>query len=272
MVGRAKSQSKKDSEAREIKRKLLVQAVSMYQAEQEKPKKERKGLRTVCQLVEKEYYSKSRKWVKLDHKTLSRLASGGQSMADFNFTTKAWLTREEEEVVVQHVLELAERGFPVTHRRLKEHVDELLRARLGSKFPMGGVGVNWTGRFVQRHSGRLGTYWSRGLDNARGRAVNETTHKAWFELLGDTLKKYNIEEDCIYGADESGFAPGCGTKKFVIGGKGQKVQYQQRDGNRENITVMVTICADGTSQPPAVIYKGKAFLAKWNQENPLNAS
>jgi len=49
-------------------------------------------------------------------------------------------------------------------------------------------------------------------------------------------------------------------------------QYPQRGGNRENITVIVTICADGTTTPPAVIFKGQAFQVKWKQDNPANAS
>ena len=41
---------------------------------------------------------------------------------------------------------------------------------------------------------------------------------------------------------------------------------------RENITVVVSIAADGSSIPPAVIFKGQAFLPQWKQDNPLNAS
>ncbi|KZP28033.1 CENP-B protein, partial [Athelia psychrophila] len=74
-----------------------------------------------------------------------------------------------------------------------------------------------------------------------------------------------------YGVDETGIQPGGGTRERVIGTKGKKVQHQQRDGNRENITVIVSICADGTSLPPAVIFKGLAFQLKWEQDNPLNA-
>jgi hypothetical protein len=48
--------------------------------------------------------------------------------------------------------------------------------------------------------------------------------------------------------------------------------YQQRSGDRENITVIVTICGDGMTTPPAVIFKGEGFQVSWKQENPLNAS
>ncbi|RPD71538.1 CENP-B protein, partial [Lentinus tigrinus ALCF2SS1-7] len=81
-----------------------------------------------------------------------------------------------------------------------------------------------------------------------------------------------IEPDCIYGSDEVGFSTSLGQKERVIGGKGKTVQHQVRDGNRENITVIPTICADGTAIPPLVIFKGKAFQVKWSQDNPLNAS
>ncbi|KIK26418.1 hypothetical protein PISMIDRAFT_38990, partial [Pisolithus microcarpus 441] len=36
--------------------------------------------------------------------------------------------------------------------------------------------------------------------------------------------------------------------------------YQQQDGNQENITVMVTICTDGETIPPLVIYKVNKIL------------
>ncbi|TFK17583.1 hypothetical protein FA15DRAFT_317396 [Coprinopsis marcescibilis] len=61
-------------------------------------------------------------------------------------------------------------------------------------------------------------------------------------------------------------------RERVIGGKRPGPQYQQRTGNRENITVLVPICADGSSLPPGVILKGKGYQVKWSQDNPANAS
>ena len=81
-----------------------------------------------------------------------------------------------------------------------------------------------------------------------------------------------IESDCIYGMDETGLQLGVGTKERVIGPAGQKVQYQQQSGNWENVTVLVTICADGTSIAPAIIFKGDAYHPSWDQPNPGNAA
>lgn len=58
----------------------------------------------------------------------------------------------------------------------------------------------------------------------------------------------------------------------MIGKAGEKPQYQQRGGSKENTTVIVTICADGTSIAPAVVFKGKGYSTSWKQDNPLNAS
>ncbi|KAH7917887.1 DDE-domain-containing protein, partial [Leucogyrophana mollusca] len=101
--------------------------------------------------------------------------------------------------------------------------------------------------------------WSCPLDSKRGRAVNQNTNKAWFDLLEGVLEKYDIAEDCIYAADEIGISPQSGEDERVIGSRKPGPQYQQRTGSKENTTVIVTICADGTSSAPAVIFKGNAY-------------
>lgn len=156
-------------------------------------------------------------------------------------------------------------------------MDEILRARLGKEYPTKGVGRNWTDRFVERHHLELKTYNPKSLEGAWGRAVNPTTHQAWFDLLGETLQSGNngkpIAEDCIWAADEAGFQPAIRTlQEQVIGGANKKLQHQTRGGTRENTTVIVTIGADGSSLPPAVIFKGQAYQTAWKQENPANAS
>lgn len=89
-------------------------------------------------------------------------------------------------------------------------------------------------------------------------------------MLKKVREDFDICDELIYGADETGIRTGIGVTERVIGPAGAKIQHQQRSGNRENITVLPTICADGTSTPPTVIYKGESFQAKWLQENPLN--
>jgi hypothetical protein len=81
-----------------------------------------------------------------------------------------------------------------------------------------------------------------------------------------------IPAELICGTDESGFQEALGGKERVYGAAGKKTQHQQHGGDRENITVLVTIYADGTLLPRAVIFKGESFQTSWLQDNPLNAS
>lgn len=67
----------------------------------------------------------------------------------------------------------------------------------------------------------------------------------------------------MHGTDEIGTNTANGERERVIGRKRAGPQYQQQIGNRENITIIVTICGDGSSIPPAVIYKGLAFQVRW---------
>ncbi|PBK71770.1 hypothetical protein ARMSODRAFT_973349 [Armillaria solidipes] len=51
----------------------------------------------------------------------------------------------------------------------------------------------------------------------------------------------------------------CLTAEQIVGPAGETIQHQQQSGNQENITILVTICEDGTSIAPAVIFKGEYF-------------
>ena len=97
-----------------------------------------------------------------------------------------------------------------------------------------------------------------------------TNHTEWVRLLGETIEDVNAEH--IWVADETGFQMNGAVHECVIGRAGKSTQYQQRDGNHENITVIVTICADGMSITLAVIFKRKSYLPEWKQDNPLEAS
>jgi glycine cleavage system protein P-like pyridoxal-binding family len=147
-----------------------------------------------------------------------------------------------------------------------------LHAQLGLAFCTEGLGHNWTHCFVQKHHDRIKTSWATPLEEKQGQGTNPHANVAWWKLLGDTLTMYNIKPENIYGIDEVGIQPQGGKWGQVIGGCKKAPQYQQHRGTHENITVLVTICADGTSQAPAIIFKGGAFQVKWKQNNPLNTS
>jgi hypothetical protein len=94
--------------------------------------------------------------VKLDHKTLSKLSAGGTTKSQSN-AEKSSLLNIEANLVVDYAIATTTRGFPLSHKRLREHVNVILRARLGDQFPSDGVGKRWTNHALQSLWYVLGT-------------------------------------------------------------------------------------------------------------------
>ena len=242
MPGRAKSDVAKRHTAREIHDTLMARALAAYKSDQKKPIKSRCGYRKICIEFEAIHFAETGKHIKLCHMTLKRLSDGGMTRERAN-AERTWLLDSEVDIVIDFIVEMAHRGFPLSHKRLKEHVDSICSARLGANFPAKGVGINWTYRFSQKYAERIKISQSRPLEDKRGRAANPHTNEAWWKLLGETIDKYNIKPHNIYGSDEVGIqTQGGGEREHVFGPRTKAAPYQQRSGTRENITVIVTIC------------------------------
>ena len=145
MPGRAKSMDEKAIINKREHDGLMASAVAAYLVELDKPDfRTRRGLCTICGDFEKLYYDEKGVSIHLNHSTLCRLADGGHTRSQAN-DHRRWLTPIEESIVVNFIIEMASQGWPESHRRIKEHIDQIARARLGTqKFPSTGVGVNWT--------------------------------------------------------------------------------------------------------------------------------
>ena len=271
MPGCAKSELEKSLIAKCAHDDLMSHAVNAYSLELKQPYHQQHGLHRVCLDFEKLNYEATGTSIKLSHATLRRLADGGKTSSEAQ-ADWAWLTAAETDVVISFIIEMADHSFPLSHHWLKEHVDMLCHSRLGDAFPEKGVGINWTYKFAMKHHDHLKLSDSCPLEEKRGHAVNPHTNKAWFDLLEETICKYNIQPEDTYSTDEVGVQSRGTECKCVFGARHQGMQYQQCGGTHENTTVLVTICADGMSLPPLVIFKGSAFQVKWAQNNPLNAS
>jgi hypothetical protein len=193
-------------------------------------------------------------------------AKGSQTMAEFN-KKKQLLTEAQESVLVDHIICSAEMGFPLTHERIARTANLLLRT-----WGFDPVGVSWVDRFLIRHRARLQTHWSKQLDMQRAKGLNPTAVKDWFDLVKKHIVDPGILPKNLYAMDESGFPLGGSGKERVVGARGTKVQHKQGGGGKENVTALVTICADGEAIAPAIIFKGENFMKKWNDGNVVNAS
>ena len=64
--------------------------------------------------------------------------------------------------------------------------------------------------------------------------------------------------------DEKGFMLGQALKVKVICRKGRRNPHYTQDGNREIVTVIECVSADGSVLPPMYIYKGSSHLMGWH--------
>jgi len=71
----------------------------------------------------------------------------------------------------------------------------------------------------------------------------------------------------VYNMDKSGFSIGTIKAGHVIVDSKVPNQFQAQPGRQEWVTVVECICADGTSIPPYVIFKGKDLNIKWIPDN-----
>jgi hypothetical protein len=70
--------------------------------------------------------------------------------------------------------------------------------------------------------------------------------------------------------DEKGIQLRIGQCTLVLVDWDQKTVQQVEDGNHKLVTVIETVCVDGSFLPPSVIYKGKRRDLEWRRNNPCN--
>ena len=197
-----------------------------------------------------------------------RYKNEGQSLLEFN-ASKQKLTPAEEDVLVKFMLESANHGFPLGHCEIKQNANAILLSKQGPNYE--GVGKRWVFNFLTRHYNVLQPHWSRPLDTQRAKSLNPTAVKSWFDIVEKFTVKLNIRPEDIYGMDESGFPTAYQGKERVVGARGMKTQHKKGGADRENVTAIVTICADGSTLKPMIIFKGKNFKQKWNDNNVASA-
>ncbi|KAG7001033.1 hypothetical protein FocnCong_v013526 [Fusarium oxysporum f. sp. conglutinans] len=174
------------------------------------------------------------------------------------------LTDLEEQIIVQFLLDLDSRGFPARLRFVEEIANSLLADRDASP-----VGKRWAHNFVKRQP-ELKTRLFRRYDYQRAKCEDPTIICGWFRLVQNTIAKYGIRSDDIWNFDETGFMMGLIMAGLAVTGSERQGRPKSvQPGNREWITVIQAINAEGQSIAPFIIGAGQYHLAKWYRESNL---
>jgi hypothetical protein len=184
--------------------------------------------------------------------TLSRRVRGITGTKEAARAKQQALTPSEEVELCRYIGELSERGIPSTRAMIQS---------FGSTVAGREVSISWVQRFLHRNKAHLSSHWSASIDRVRFQADSPDKYKRYFDLLYHKIREHGIEQRFTYNMDEKGFMIGVEGKSkrwfskdsWRRGGCRAAIQ----DGNREWITVLATVCGDGTSVPPGIIFQAK---------------
>jgi hypothetical protein len=172
------------------------------------------------------------------------------------------LSPQQELELVRYIQGLTERALPPTREMIQNFASSV------SGFDHSDP---WVSRFLSQNKDNLTSQWTTGMDRNRHQADSEYSHRLYFELLHRKIRKYNVDARHIYNMDEKGFLVGITSRSKRVFSKQlwqqKKVTAALQDGNREWITILACICADGTALDPSIIYQGKgALCSRWLQD------
>ena len=178
------------------------------------------------------------------------------------------LSELEEDTLSRWILDMYERGLPLQISNVHHLAQLLLSARLKSP-EKATIGELWVNRYIKRRP-ELKSKYTRRYDYQRAKCEDPELIKGWFDRVQETIQRYGILEQDIYNMDESGFQMGVASTAKVICGSETRDSHAKsiQPGNREWITIIITINASGSALPPQIILAGKRHQSQWYSAIP----
>jgi hypothetical protein len=174
------------------------------------------------------------------------------------------LTKLEEEVITEHILDLDSRGFAPTLGAVRDMANKLLTER-----GAGHVGQQWPRNFVKRTES-LTTRFNRPYDRQRALCEDPVAIQAWFELVALTKATYGICDEDTFNFDEAGFLMGKISSQLVVTGSERRGRPKAiQPGNREWVTTIHGISAAGWAIPPFIVFAGQYHLSAWYEGDDI---
>jgi len=186
----------------------------------------------------------------VNRSTLSKRSRGKTRSTAQGYHKQQLLTHKQELVLVEQINRLSEWCLPPTPSMVRAWAAALCGTEPGK---------NWAAAFGSRHKAELDCKYLSTINLERHKADSEHPYRQHFAVLNEKIIQYDIQPHNCYNMDEKGFLISHLQKVKRIFPKAlmrtQKLLGFGQDGARNWITLIATICADGSSLPPALIYK-----------------
>lgn len=165
-----------------------------------------------------------------------------------------------EEMLVNWIKGLAVRGFPIWKEDLVCSVEQIIKdLKLPNNFTNNRPGRKWLFLFFKRHP-ECAMRTVEKLSRIRAEVTEEKVRN-WFNEVTEYLEVENLlhvmtDSSRIYNLDETAFML-CPRSEKVIGIRGQKnVCEVVTAPEKESITVLSNVCADGKIAPTMIVFPG----------------
>ncbi|EIW67205.1 hypothetical protein TREMEDRAFT_69735 [Tremella mesenterica DSM 1558] len=125
------------------------------------------------------------------------------------------------------------------------------------------LGLNWVGRFVDRHKEVLTSRFYTYQELGRLKADKPETRRAFYTLVKDVYDTGLYAPSCIFNMDEVPFSLSYERKVRRIGPRDHPRNGQAIPASSEHITSIACIGIDSAPVPPVIIYKGACVQQNW---------
>jgi hypothetical protein len=181
----------------------------------------------------------------------------------------------EEKALIQWIQDWAAQGFPIRFDMVKAMAEHLILQRNSSgqreTISFKPLSHNWPARFVAQHR-HLKSHIVRPLEVPQNLAYTHENFKKWFEVFRAAMDKYQVDYHNVYNIDETGFRLGATDRMYVIIDKRLGVaNYTGEATKGKSLTVIECTCADRSTIPLFIIYKGENIQGTWIAEAALNS-
>jgi DDE superfamily endonuclease/Tc5 transposase DNA-binding domain/helix-turn-helix, Psq domain len=193
----------------------------------------------------------------VNRNTLTRRMQGGLTQREAQ-APNLLLSTEQEDLLVRWILDLERAGHPPNHTQIREFVVLICRASGGPD----SVGVNWVPRFLQRNPS-VKSKVGRKIESLRIKNTTPEALEEWFEHFRGVQVKYQVRPMNIWNMDETGIALGVCNNQVVVGSSTTDYAYVKSPENREWVSIIETISANGVCIRPLVIFKGQTLQTTW---------
>jgi hypothetical protein len=178
----------------------------------------------------------------------------------------------------------AQNGFGLSKKELKVFVHHVVQSRWNNvdqvgehlrkycRFKDGNVSDEWIEKFMSDN--HLTLRKPSSMERCRAKAAADPfVVYEFYDLVRKEMQRLEISDkpSHIFNLDETSFCVDP-TRGKVVAEVNSHVHRINSGTGRQNFSVMACICADGTYQPPLVIFTGQHLYSLWRGKHPLQGT